>query len=243
MTDSVARRTANLSRAGYCDALATLADHQIAGYLSENSNLPGPRGNLTLLDAAGDVLAEPVALRLADERDEFLACAGVVAIGRLLLERPSDPGLVELLTSRAADYRWRVREAVAIAAQRVGDGDQVQFRALVSGWVASPDPLVVRAGIAAICEPRLLADPLTAAAAVAACERATATLQGFSDADRRREGVRTLRQGLGYCWSVAVAGEPTAGLPKFLALDASDPDVAWVIKSNRGKQRLARLLG
>ena len=233
----------NLSRAEYRQALAALADDELAGYLSANSNLPGPRGNLTLLDAAGDVLPEPVARRLADDPDEFLACAGVVTVGRLLQERPGDPELVDLLTVRAADPRWRVREAVAIAAQRVGDADQPQFRALVAGWAASSDPLVARAGIAAVCEPRLLADPLTAAAALDACARATATLRAFSAADRRREEVRTLRQGLGYCWSVAVAGAPEAGLPLFLGLDATDPDLAWVIKSNRGKQRLARLLG
>lgn len=233
----------NLSRTAYAQALTALPAEQIAGYLSANSNLPGPRGNLTLLDAAGDVLPEQVALQLADDADEFLACAGVVTLGRLLVERPGDPALTNLLTLRAADARWRVREAVAIAAQRVGDADQPQFRALVAGWAASSDPLVVRAGIAAVCEPRLLADPLTAAAALDACARATATLQGFSTAQRRSENVRTLRQGLGYCWSVAVAGAPEAGLPRFLALDASDPDVAWVIKSNRGKQRLARLLG
>lgn len=233
----------NLSRAEYRQALAALPDGAVGGYLSANSNLPGPRGNLTLLDAAGDVLPESVALGLADDPDEFLACAGVVVVGRLLVERPDDVALVALLTARAADGRWRVREAVAIAAQRVGDHDQPQFRRLVAHWVASADPLVVRAGIAAVCEPRLLADPLTATAALEACTKATGTLLGFPPADRRREDVRTLRQGLGYCWSVAVAAAPEAGLPVFLGLDASDPDLAWVIKSNRGKQRLARLLG
>lgn len=233
----------NLSREAYREALRALPEDEIAGYLGANSNLPGPRGNLTLLDAAGDVLSERVALALAEEAEEFLACAGVVTVGRLLIERPGDPGLVALLTERAADARWRVREAVAIAAQRIGDEDQPQLRMLVSTWVASSNPLVVRAGIAAICEPRLLADPLTAAAALAACAQATSALLAVPAPRRRSEDVRTLRQGLGYCWSVAVAASQTDGLPRFLALDPADPDVAWVIKSNRGKQRLARLLG
>jgi hypothetical protein len=233
----------NLSRAAYAEALTGLTEEEIPDYLGANSNLPGPRGNLTLLDAAGDVLPERTALHLADDPDEFLACAGVVPLGRLLLERPGDQRLIDLLTTRAGDPRWRVREAVAIAAQRVGDGDQPQLRALVAGWVASPHPLVVRAGIAAVCEPRLLVDPLTAVAALDACGQATRTLLGFSAADRRSEDVRTLRQALGYCWSVAVAADPVAGLPVFLRLDAEDPDLAWVIKTNRSKQRLARLLG
>lgn len=233
----------NLSRAAYREALAGLSDAEIADYLSANSSLPGPRGNLTLLDAAGDVVPERVALRLAEDPDEFLACAGVVTVGRLLCERPGDQGFVELLTSRAADPRWRVREAVAIAAQRIGDADQPQLRSLVADWVASPNPLVVRAGIAAVCEPRLLSDPLTAVAALDACARATELLVTLPVSRRRSADARTLRQGLGYCWSVAVVGSPDVGVPRFLALDAADPDVAWVIKSNRSKQRLARLLG
>ena len=47
---------------------------------------------------------------------------------------------------------------------------------------------------------------------------------------------------LGYCWSVAVAADPVTGLAAFAALDASDPDVAWVIAENRKKKRLAALL-
>jgi hypothetical protein len=51
-----------------------------------------------------------------------------------------------------------------------------------------------------------------------------------------------LRQGLGYCWSVAVAGDPELGLPAFEELPLDDPDVAWVSRENRTKKRLARLL-
>lgn len=40
----------------------------------------------------------------------------------------------------------------------------------------------------------------------------------------------------------AVAGDPEAGLPRFLALTTDDPDVAWLVARNRAKNRLARLL-
>ena len=54
--------------------------------------------------------------------------------------------------------------------------------------------------------------------------------------------MRTLRQALGYCWSVAVAADPESGLAAFRALDESDPDVAWIVRSNAGKARLTGLL-
>ena len=229
-----------MNRSDYADALRALRPAEIAGYLTANSGLPGPRSNLTLLDAAGDVLSRDLALAFTEEADEYLACCGTVTLGRLILDGGTD--LVDRLTALAADDRWRVREAVAIAAQRIGDADPDLSRRLVAGWVAHPDPLVVRAGIAAICEPRLLADPLTAQAAIAACQAATRHLLDTPAAHRRDAGVRTLRQGLGYCWSVAVAGDPVLGLPAFTALEVADPDVAWIDRENRRKKRLARLL-
>lgn len=229
-----------MKRAEYADALRALPPGQIAAYLTANSGLPGPRSNLTLLDAAGDVLPRALALAFIEEPDEYLASCGTVALGQLLLE--GDRSMIARLTGLAADDRWRVRESVAIAAQRVGDHDPVLLRELVATWTSHPDPLVVRAGIAAICEPRLLADPATAAAAIAACQAATDHLMATPAERRRDAGVRTLRQGLGYCWSVAVAGSPVPGLPAFAALDTSDRDVAWVVAENRKKKRLIALL-
>lgn len=56
--------------------------------------------------------------------------------------------------------------------------------------------------------------------------------------------MRTLRQALGYCWSVAVAGDPAAGVLRFAALrGSSDPDMAWVVRENEKKARLRRVLG
>jgi hypothetical protein len=40
-----------------------------------------------------------------------------------------------------------------------------------------------------------------------------------------------------------VVADPVAGLPRFRALAASDdPDVAWIVRENSRKARLARLL-
>ena len=62
----------------------------------------------------------------------------MAAVGRLILEAPDDLSLVELLTARAADERWRVREAAAIAGQLIGDHDAVRLRTLVADWRQRP---------------------------------------------------------------------------------------------------------
>ncbi|MBK8446718.1 MAG: HEAT repeat domain-containing protein [Micropruina sp.] len=229
-------------RSTYAATLRGLTTAEIPGYLDAHSNLPGPRGNLELIDAAADVLPRTLALSLAASPGEFLACCGVATLGRLALDDPDDPEPVQLLTHYAADERWRVREASAIAGQRIGDADPVRLRTLVEHLINSPDPLVVRCGIATICEPRLLADPRTAAAALVACDRATGLLTRTPAEQRRQGDVRTLRQALGYCWSVAIAAAPEAGLAAFEALDVTDPEVAWVVRENRRKRRLAVLL-
>ena len=60
--------------------------------------------------------------------------------------------------------------------------------------------------------------------------------------DRKSDAFKTLRQGLGYCWSVAVAALPDTGKPlmeRWLA--SSDPDVRWIMRENLKKNRLLRM--
>lgn len=227
-------------------ALAAMPEDEVPAYLIEHSGLPGPRANLELMAAFAEIAPAALVHQLADRPDEYLRCCGVVGLGRLLAEEDDSSvrdELAEALTTRASDGSWRVREAVAMAAQRLGDASPERLLRLVGGWVHDTDPLVVRAGIAAVCEPRLLRSPGMAAAAADACQTATDLLVSVPLQDRRSRDVRTLRQALGYCWSVAVAADPARGLPRFLALPGdADADVAWIVRENRRKKRLASLV-
>nr|WP_237728134.1 HEAT repeat domain-containing protein [Cellulomonas sp. APG4] len=210
--------------------------------MTTQSGLPGPRGNIELARAVGEEADARTLDALVSTGDEYLVFCGVVGLGRLLGEGAGDD-VERLLHGHARDSRWRVREAVAMALQRLGDADPARLLRLCSTWAADADPLVQRAAVAGICEPRLLRAPDTAAAALDTCARVTTSLAALPREDRRRPDVRVLRQALGYCWSVAVAADPERGLPAFLALSGStDPDVVWIVRQNRAKARLARLL-
>lgn len=230
------------------DLAAIGADPVAVGrYLRANSNLPGPRGNLELAHAFADWAPDELveALRSEDtEHDEFVDFCVVLALGERLARAP-DPGLVTALHEHARDPRWRIREAVATGLQRVGDRDLLRLVSLVDGWVLEADPLVRRAAIAAICEPRLLTTQPGASGALRACQAATRTIAEALPDERRTVGMRVLRQALGYCWSVAVAADPGPGLTAFAALQAveDDPDLAWIARENLRKARLQRLLG
>lgn len=221
--------------------LAGLREGDLTDFLTRHSGLPGPRGNLELADAFADIADPATIRRLADADDEYLRFCGTQALGRLLRDDPADRGLVTTLRERAVEDRWRIREAAARALQIVGDADRAALRSLVTEWVATDDPYLRRAAIAAICEPRLLTDAETRDAAIRACATCTAGLLALPIAERRAPAVRILRTALGYCWSVAIAADPDPGFAAFADVEHStDPDARWIVRSNLAKKRLQR---
>jgi hypothetical protein len=218
-----------------------------AAFLRLGSNLPGPRGNLELMYAAAATgseaeLREWIRLGFPDPEgeqptDEFLAMCGIVGLGHLVAAGRDE--LVGELRGYAADRRWRVREAVAMALQAVGDVDVSRVLAIAADWLTDR-PYVQRGAVAAVAEPRLLGEPSQACEAVDIIERATANLAALDD--RRSDEVRTLRQALAYCWSVVVASTPEYGRKRVEFWSATtDKDVRWLLCENLKKNRLARL--
>ena len=234
----------------YARALEALDDP--GPYLLEHSGLPGPRGNIELGLAAAQVCDAAQLRRWAglDAQaaptggvEEFLAFCGVVGLGRLLAE--GDANALGELRTHANDPRWRVREAVAMALQRWGDGDFGALAAAMADWTHG-SWLERRAAAAALCEPVLLTDVPRVQAVLAVLEQATAGVTGAGPAERRSAEFKAMRKGLGYCWSVAVAAAPEAGRPAFEALveDAArsgDRDLRWIARENLRKRRLERL--
>jgi len=226
----------------YRDRLRGLAEWE--PYLLRECGLPGPRGNLELAQAVAEEGSRELFERYAqldaeqapvNSPREFLAFCGVVGLGRLLAE--GERGRLSELRRHASDPRWRRREGGAMALQRLGDADMDGLLAAMRVWAAGP-PLVQRAA-AARCEPRLLREPKRVRAVLWILDRVTASLQRRKE--RRSAALLTLRQALGYCWSVAVAalpGEGQARMEKWLVSD--DKDVRWVMKENLKKKRLAR---
>lgn len=212
-----------------------------AAYLREHSGLPGPRANLTLAQALADEADKDTLQALLATKDEYLVLCGVIGLGRLLAEGAAEAE--GTLKAYASDESWRAREGVAMALQRLGDLDLARLLNLVPLWAAAPDPLVQRAAVAGICEPRLLKTQAATSRALDVCEIVTLSLVARPLAQRKEAAIRTLRQALGYCWSVAVAADPYAGIPRFGALAGiDDPDVAWIVRENKKRARLAVLL-
>lgn len=220
------------------DELRLLEPTSWPTYLAIHSGLPGPRANLALVEAVA-IVADPTVVEvLLDDGGEYQVMCAAAAVGR---RADTSEGEVRARVL-ATDERWRVREGVAIGLQALGDTAVPALMATVTKWIDDPHPLVQRAALAAICEPRLLKSRDAAAFALEACRRSTEHLVELTQTLRKQPDVRTLRQALGYCWSVAVAADPVGGLPVFRELDVADPDVAWIVNQNRRKKRLSTLL-
>jgi hypothetical protein len=215
-------------------------------FLLGQSGLPGPRGNLELAQAVAEEGDESLFARYREyspERaptntpQEFLAFCGVLGLWKRLVA--GDRQAWEELRGFAADPRWRVREAVAMALQHYGDADREGLARQMQAW-AKGDPYEQRAAIAALCEPRLLDEAGFVLKTLEILDQITASLS--SSTDRKNEATTALKKGLGYCWSVAVAALPEQGKPRMEAWFAStDPDVRWVMRENLKKARLERM--
>lgn len=228
----------------YLQALVESGDR--IAYLLENSRLPGPRANLELMQAYVELGAEKDFIPLLDYSpdlapentpEEFLAFCGTAGLGELIAN-----GLREYLPDlrrQASDPRWRIREAVALALQVIGRRDFDLLAFICSDWV-SGNFLEQRALAAGICEPELLSVPRHAELALQWLDQTTRLLSGV--VNRKDDGFRVLRKGLGYCWSVAVAANPGYGKQLFEKLfELDDGDVRWILRENLKKNRMIKM--
>jgi hypothetical protein len=165
---------------------------------------------------------------------EFLHFCGALGLGKLVVQ--GQPQYLERLRVLASDPRWRTREAVAMALQRLGKANMGSLLDVAESW-AQGNHFEQRAAIAALAEPVLLSEPSYAAPVLDVLDSATMAI--LQSKDRKEAGFQALRKGLAYAWSVVVAAYPNAGKPRMeVWLIQSDPDIHWIMKQNLGKKRL-----
>jgi len=226
----------------YREILKSLADWE--DYLMSESNLPGPRGNLELVAAVvaeGDEerferLRRHTADRAPENTPEaFLCVCGVAGLGKLLAEGQLE--LISELREYAGDPRWRIREAVVMALERLGRVDMDRLLEEMEAW-SQGSLLERRAAVAGLCQPEIL-DQEHASGVLRVLDRVTTSL---AEESQHGADFMTLRKALGYCWSVAISFFPEEGKADFEKwFDSSQQDIRWVIRENLKKKRLERM--
>jgi hypothetical protein len=232
----------------YHQTLASLPDWE--PYLLQESGLPGPRGNLELAQVVADegeralfehFLAYTPQVAPTNDPHEFLAFCGVVGLGRLLAE--GDERILDQLQPFASDPRWRLREGVAMALQRLGKQDMRRLLDAMQTW-STGNWLEKRAAAAALAEPVLLHNEKEALEALQILDRITASMENFGEnsGDAKNEKFKILQQGMSYCWSVVAAAAPGQGkrlMEKWLV--CPDRAIHRIMQENLKKNRLVRM--
>jgi hypothetical protein len=237
---------------------------QIRDYIIVNSNLPGPRGNLELAEAWGEVVeayagqadeklwslcvelvkisADEAPVNDPKELIPFCGAVGIGAIGSVLPEFFDQA--INTLKVLANDSRWRMREAVQMGLKRlIARRSQDTLRAL-EAWVVDGSLLELRAVAAGVAEPVLLKNKEVAYTALELHKNIfgrVLEVEVRKTEARKTEDFRVLKKALGYTLSVVVKASPQPGFTYMAQLvDSQDKDVQWIVKENLKKNRLVK---
>ena len=227
-------------------------------YLTSNSNLPGPRGNLELADVFASLVRDyagkehgklwSLCLQLTqfslieapvNNPKEFLVFCGARGIGAFGTFQRFFQEAISRLKELASDPRWRTREGVAMAIQNmIGKQPQKTLKEIET-WIESDNWLAMRAVAAGVAEPALLVDEQTAKSAFELHKKIFSKIAATSE--RKSSDFKTLRQGLGYSLSVIVRAVPREGFEYMRQLaEQQDVDILWIVKENLTKKRLLK---
>ena len=233
---------------------------ELESALLAGSNLPGPRGNLELAAAFADCVAveqltEPqwalltAWLALAEDEaptgdpHEFLPFCALQALGACFFDadhvRKTD--IVRRLREVANDGRWRMRDGVAMALQRIGERDFDAVTDILDGWLPDANLLEERAIVAALAHPPMLRYRERVRYCLGVSDRIMINLAAVDPSGRKAEPFAVLKKGLSYALSVFVAALPEEGfafLERWARSD--DRDVKAIVRENLKKNRLTR---
>ena len=232
---------------------------EIEQLLLFNSNLPGSRANLELAYAFADHFSNDLNtyswdllqrfLNVELDSDphnspaEFLPVCALVALGSYYIkaESPIQEQIVSLLWEFANNSNWRLREAVAMAFQRIEEQDFGLISSLFNERIKDASLLEMRAIIAALAHPPILKHEPNAVFCLEASEIVLNKVVSLDVSERKTEEFRVLRKGLEYAVSVFVASLPAEGFA-FLTkwAKANDADIKKILRSNLGKSRLTK---
>jgi hypothetical protein len=226
-------------------------------YLMNESGLPSPRANLELAQAFGRVieeLYEDASDRITSIIDqwidlskseaptgnprEFLVFCGVIGLGAIAaLQRDQLGNILIRLREKSNDGRWRVREAVCFALQRLLYRYGVPFSHYLEQWAQTGTPYELRAAAVSVADPSLLENTDFAFKALYVHRLVFSRFRNYETVSR--EARRVFVQGISFSLSVVITALPEAGFD-FLAdlAHINNKDIQKILKTNLAKDSL-----
>ncbi|MNE10448.1 hypothetical protein D3C76_27140 [compost metagenome] len=227
--------------------------------LMSESNLPGPRGNLELAGVfadqfqTNDVAEEMWELLLkwteidssqvdTNEARVFLPFCAIQALGAYFpsANETKRRRCLDKIVAAMSDSRWRIREASAMALQRIGESNFPAIRILFEQMFDHANLLERRAFVAALAHPPILKDTDAALFALELSEHILDDIAADPSLGKSEE-YRVLSKGLEYAISLFVEKLPLEGFALFNKYAVrGDKRIQKIVKSNIGKSRIAK---
>ena len=229
-------------------------------YLLDNSNLPGKRSNLELADAFSDyfkgkTFEEDTWKWLSylnsydsekaptNDPKEFLSFCAVQALGcsYLFMEEEKKKDILKAVSEAMNDTRWRMREAAAMAFQKIGEDDFETIKKIFQDKLTHSNFLEKRSIIAALAHPPMLKSKKNVVFCLECGEYILDEISTLGPDLLKDKTFKVLSKGMEYAVSVFVAALPDEGfdlLKKYALVEHKA--IKKIIKSNLGKARLKK---
>ena len=221
---------------------------ELTGFLSANSNLPGPRSNLTLAFKVAELVQGSWRehegwLRgclddWAHSMDEYLLLCRNITLG-FILSAYDDEVYEEVLYRQNFHPMWRAREAVTLGLQKALSGRTGYTLKLLEKWNESGDALILRNTLMVLADPPSLKESQQVRDSLRAyIIKAMALVKHISPEAKRGDDYKLLKKSLGFVPSVAAVYDER--IIKDMADWARADIKEWktVVRSNLGKSRL-----
>lgn len=229
-------------------------------YLLMNSNLPGPRANLTLAyefaeffdrEQISNELIEllfcwaniPAFESPVNDPREYLPFCAVMALSShyFYADEKQKGNIMNQIKAAMNDSRWRIRESAAMALQLIAEKNFEPVKEYIMKWYPGSNYLEKRAFLAALAHPPILKDKEIVRFSLSMSENILKELVTVKEEIRRSEEVGVLIKGLEYCLSVFVTELPEEGFELLKKFAGSDNKIMIkILKSNLGKSRLIK---
>jgi len=234
----------------------------IEKFLLENSNLPGQRANLGLASCFADffgrdnlgksnisMLDSWSSMSATDapvnNPKEFLPFCAIQAFGALYshadLHRKN--AILKLLKQSANDERWRMRESVAMAFQRIAENNLSTIEEIFSSWLKQKTTgAEKRAILVALAHPCVLKGNKKHVKYCLQISDAILTeISTYKDSQCRTDDFLILLKGLEFTVSVFIAQLPVEGFDLITNYaNSKNKYIIRIIKSNLSKERLKK---
>lgn len=232
----------------------------IEDYLCDNSNLPGPRGNLTLAfkfaecfesNKISKTLFQQLIIWVslsqeeapANSPKEFLPFCAILSLGSYYIYANGEEKSIIMEQFRKAmnDGRWRTREGSAMGLQKIAEEDFSIIEKYFLLWYPNSSCLEKRGFQAALAHPPILKNRHVVEFSIKISDDILSEITSYDRDKLMSEEFKVLSKGLQYSLSVFIAYLPEEGfafLRKYTKIN--NPELRKIIKSNLGKARLSK---